>query len=146
MSHYGQLAFVSFVNNRQHLIHRHLILIDQLDDVDSGFSERAHFGAGVFRTFDAPAKVISARIRLVLNKRSGDVKCWTSYLAFANTIADCETRFQWSAEIARAGYTRHQQLARGSRHNHRFHLRRISLVPMRVVAVTVDHQMDVHVP
>ena len=47
---------VRFVNDRFHLFHRHLVLVDQLDDVDSGVGELFHLGASVRGTFHAPAK------------------------------------------------------------------------------------------
>ena len=42
-----QAVLVRLVHDRAHLVHRHLILIDQLDDVDAGVGEPAHLGAGV---------------------------------------------------------------------------------------------------
>ena len=65
-----KLAFVRLVDNCSHLVHRHLILIDQLDHIDACFSQRAHFRARIVGAADTPANVISAGIRFVLDKRS----------------------------------------------------------------------------
>ncbi len=44
-----QLALVRFVDDGAHFLHRHLVLIDQLDDVDAGVGQLAHLRARVVR-------------------------------------------------------------------------------------------------
>jgi len=60
VGHYRELVFVSFIYDRFDFSHRHLILIDQLDQIDSGFGEHPHFGARHRRRFHAPANILSA--------------------------------------------------------------------------------------
>ena len=63
-----KFSFVRFVDDRLHFLHRHLILIDQLDHVDSRFGQRAHLGTRIFDALHAPTHIISSWIRLVLNE------------------------------------------------------------------------------
>ena len=52
--------------------------------------------------------------------------------------------FERCAEIARTGHAGHEQLMRGSRHDLRSEdVSRISLVPMRIVAVPKEHGVNV---
>ena len=60
-----QTALVRLVDHGAHFVERHLILIDQLDDVDAGVGEPAHLRAGVVAPVDAPAEQLGARIRRV---------------------------------------------------------------------------------
>ena len=69
-----QFARVRFVDDRFRFLQRHLVLVDQLDDVDAGVGESSHLGARIVRAFHAPAIKFCAGIRLVLNERTGDVK------------------------------------------------------------------------
>ncbi len=61
-------------------------------------------------------------------------------------LRDGDAGLERRAEIARARDAGEQQLLRRRRHDHRFELRRIRLVPVGVVAVPDDHRVDVHVP
>ena len=62
-----------FVDDGRDLLHRHLVLIDQLDDVDAGVRQLADLRARVVGAVDAPAERFGARIRLVLDERTRDV-------------------------------------------------------------------------
>ena len=97
-----QFAFVRFVDDCLHFLHRHLILIDQLDHIDASFSQRAHFRACVIDALHAPTHIVSARIWFVLNKRTGNVKRWPRYLAFLDPLAHRDACFQRRAQIASA--------------------------------------------
>ena len=64
-------------------------------------------------------------------------------LARVYSVAHTDDLFKRRAEITRARHARHQELLCRGGHDDGFHLRRISLVPVRVVAVAVNHQVNV---
>ena len=134
------------VHHRAHFLHRHLVLIDQLDDVDLALDELPNFRARVVRAVDAPAVRLGAGIRRVLDERARHVHRRARNLAGVDAVARRDARLERAAEIARAGHAREQQLLRGGRKDHRFVGRRIRLVPVVVVGVTDDLQVDMHVP
>ncbi len=139
-------ARVRFVHDGAHFVHRHLVLVDQLDDVDSGVGDLLHLGASIVRSFDAPAVRLGVRIGLVLDEGTRDVERGARDLAGVDPIADGDTGLERPAEIARTGDAGHQQLLRGRRHDHGLELGHVCLVPVVVVGVADDHRMDVHVP
>src|SRR5262245_36836071 len=118
MSDDGQFEFVGLVNNRFDFFRRHLILVDQFDNIHAGISQRAYFRTRVSSTFHAPTKVIGSWIRLVLNKWSGHVQCWSGYLTLSDALPDGKARFQWTTKISRTGNACHQQLPGRSRHDY----------------------------
>ena len=69
-----QVALVRLVDDGLHFVQRHLILIDQLDDVDAGVGELLHLGARVGDAVHAPAEQLGARIRRVLDERARHVQ------------------------------------------------------------------------
>src|SRR5262249_11041298 len=146
MRDHREPVFVRFVDHGADFIHRHLILVDQLYDIDSGIGQLADFGPRVVNAFDPPAEIFRSGIRLVLNERAGDVERRAGNFTGVDGVADFDAFFQRPAQIARAGHAGQQQLFGRSRHYDRAELRRIGFVPMRVIAVAVDHQVDVHVP
>ena len=146
MRHYRLAVPMCFIHNRAHLVHRHLVLVDQLDDVDAGVGDLLHLRAAIVRAFDAPAVGLGVGIRLVLNERAGDVERGAWDLPLVDPVADVDTRFEWPAEIAGGGDPGHQQLLRGGRHDHRLELREVGLVPVIVIGVANDHRVDVHIP
>ncbi len=95
---------------------------------------------------DAPAKLLGARIRLVLDERTRDVDRRALQRALVEAVADADRRLERRAEIARAGHAGQQELLGRSGHDDSLELGQIRLVPVRVVAVPVQHQMHVHVP
>src|SRR4030095_16240121 len=133
-------------DDSKNFLHRHLVLIDQLDAIDARFGELAHLSASVLRSVGAPSKVFGSRIRFVLNKGSGNIKRGSHNLPRVYSISNRDAFLERRAQVSRAGDAGHEQLLRRSRHDDRFHERRISLVPVGVVAMAVDHQMTVHVP
>src|SRR4030095_1706330 len=136
----------SFINDGKDFLHRHLVLIDQLDAVDARFGELAHLRASVLRSVGAPSKVFGSRIRFVLNKGPGNIKRRSRDLPRVYSISNRDAFLERCAQVPSAGDAGHEQLLRRSRHDDRFHERRISLVPVGIVAMAVDHQMNVHVP
>ena len=144
--HDGQAALVRLPHHGGELVQRHLILVDQLDDVDPGVGESLDFRSGVVGAGHAPAEELRARVRRLLNERARHVHRGAGDLAGVDAIANGDARLERSSEIARARDARQQELLRRRRHDDRLELRRIRLVPMGVVAVPVDHEVDVHVP
>jgi hypothetical protein len=108
MRHDRELSLVGFIHDRCNFFHRHLILIDQFDYIDSGFGKRAHFRTCVRRAFHAPTNIFRAGIRLVLNEWSRDVQRRTGYFTFLNPLTDCDACLQWSTQIARTRHPRHE--------------------------------------
>src|SRR5215510_14908578 len=90
VGHDGEFEPMGLVDYRENLIHGHLILIDQLDYIDSGFGEHPHFCARIFSALHAPAEVLSTRIRLVLNKWAGNIKRGARKIAFFDSITHGE--------------------------------------------------------
>jgi hypothetical protein len=56
MSYDWKFAFVRFVNHGADFVHRHLVLVNQLDAVDSGFGQAADFRSRVVNSIHAPAE------------------------------------------------------------------------------------------
>ena len=52
-----EVRLVRFVDDRADFLHRHLILIDQLDDVHAGFGQLSNLLARVRLAFHTPAEV-----------------------------------------------------------------------------------------
>ena len=48
-------SFVRLVDDRLDLVERHLVLVDQLDDVDAGVGQLADFRARVLGTLSLPS-------------------------------------------------------------------------------------------
>ncbi len=82
----------------------------------------------------------------MLNERSGDVERRAWNFAAIDPVAHLDAFLERRAEIACAGHPGHEQLMRGSRHDLGPEPLRISLVPMRVVAVTEEHGVNVAIP
>ncbi len=137
---------VRFVDDGLHFVHRHLVLVDELDNVDSRVSELLHFSFAVGCAFDAPAEVIGAGIRLVLNEWTGDVKGRSGNFAAIDPVTQTNALLERTAEIACTGHTGHEQLSCGRWHDLATEPRRIRFVPIRVITVTEYHGMDVAIP
>ena len=135
-----------FSDDGLHFLHRHLILIDQLDDVHAGIGQLFYFRPGVGGAFNAPAESFRAGIGLVLNKRPRDIERRAGKLAAIDPVAHLDAFLQRRAEIARAGYAGHEQLMRGRRHDLASETLGISFVPMVVVAVAEQHGVNVAIP
>ena len=108
MCYDGKFVRMRFVHHRFHFFHRHLILIDELDDVDSGVGELFDLGFAVGRTLDAPTEKLGARIRFVLNEWTCDVERRAWNFAMIDSITHINALFQGAAEIARAGDAGHE--------------------------------------
>jgi hypothetical protein len=144
----GKTVPVRFVDDGANLVDRHLVLVDQLDDVDTSLREPAHLGARVVGTVHPPTEQLRPRIRCMLNERPGDVqrRAWNS--PGVDPVAHGERRLQRRAEVARARHPREQKLSRRRGHDYvlKHAVGHVRAVPVRVVGVTIDHQVDVHVP
>jgi len=134
------------VDHRVDLLHRHLVLVDQLDDVDAGVGDLLHLGAPVVWSRDAPAVGLCVRVGLVLDEGTGDEERGAGNSSAVDAVAHVDARLERPAEIPRAGHAGHEQLLCRGGHDHRFELGEVGLVPMRVVGVADDHGVDVHVP
>ena len=66
VAHDFQAQFVRFFNNGAGGGFAHFVLIDQLDDVDTGRLQLAHLGARIFRVVHAPAEGFGAGIGVLL--------------------------------------------------------------------------------
>src|SRR5262249_10776360 len=110
MSDYRKLMLVRFVNHRNDLFPRHLILVNQLYDIDAGLSELADFGPRVVNAFDAPPEIFRAGIRLVLNEWAWDLERRVRDFTGVDGVADLDAFFQRPAQIARAGYAGQKKL------------------------------------
>ena len=76
---------------------------------------------------------------MVVERRAGDG-------APVDRITDGERVLEGRAEVAGARDAGQQQLPCRGGHDHRPEKRRIERVPVGIVGVPVDHQVDVHVP
>ena len=106
--HHRKFVCVRFVHHRLHFLHRHLILIDQLDDVDSSAGKLFHLRFAISRTFHPPPKEFRSRIRFVLNERTSDVQRRAGNLAAVNPVANINAFLQGAAEIAGTGNACHE--------------------------------------
>src|SRR6185503_23310 len=134
-----QLSFVCFVNDGLNFLHRHLVLVDELDYINATISECAYFGSCIFCSLHSPTEIFGSGIWLVLDKGAGNIHCWPGNLALLNTVAHGGAGLEWTAKIASTCYAGEQELFRRGRHDHGFHLRWVGFVPVGVVAVSVDH-------
>src|SRR5262249_50675985 len=100
---YGQLVLVCLINDGEDFFHSHLVLIDQLDEIDPGFRQGAHFGARIIGALHAPTEIFCAGIWFVLDEWTGDVKRRSREIAFVDSIPDCEDWFERRAQITCAG-------------------------------------------
>ncbi len=53
---------VGFIDDGTHLVHGHLVLIHQLDDVDASLGQSADLGPRVVGPIDPPAESLGSRI------------------------------------------------------------------------------------
>ena len=68
--HHRQMVLVRLVHYGAHLVHGHLVLIDQLDDVDAGRGEALHLGAGIRFAIHTPAEPLRSGVGRVLDERA----------------------------------------------------------------------------
>ena len=103
-----QFVRVGFVHDRLHFFHRHLVLIDKLDDVHSGVRKLFHLRLAIGCAFYTPPELLGAGIRFVLKKWAGDVKGWSRNFAAVDPIPQANALLERTAEIARAGDSSHE--------------------------------------
>src|SRR5207248_6029967 len=108
MCYDGKFVRMRFVHHRFHFFHRHLILIDELDDVDSGVGELFDLSLAIGWALDAPTKKLGAGIWFVLNEWTGDVERRAGNFAAIDSITHINAFLQGPAEIARAGNPGHE--------------------------------------
>ncbi len=142
----GKLSFVSLINDRGDFFRLHLILVDQLDAIDAALGELSDLRARIIGSVHAPSTVLCARVGLVLEKRTAHIQSRAGNFPGADCVANMDARLKRSAEIPRAGNSRKKELLCGRGHDHRFELRRVCFVPMRIVRMPVEHGVDMHVP
>ena len=129
-----------------HLVVRHLVLVDQLDEVDAGVDQLLHLGARVVGAVDAPAhERLVLEVRPVLDEGTRDVEARPGDLARGDPLLDVQDLLERRAEVAHGRDAAHQQLLRRDRHDLVAEARHVGLVPVLVVRVAEDHQVDVHV-
>ena len=144
--HHRQFVGVRFVDHRSRFFQGHLVLVDQLDDVHSRVGELFDLGLCIGRAFDSPAIKFFSRIRLVLEKWTGDIQGRARNFAAIDSIAHAQAVGERSAEVAGAGDSGHQELVRGRGHDFGAEPFFVGLVPMSVIAVTEDHGVNVAIP
>ena len=93
----GLAALVRRLDDRADLVLRHLVLVDQLDDVDAGVDDLLHLGARVRRAVDAPAVLLFVLgVRGVLDEGTRDEEARPGNLALLDPVAHLE-------DVVRAG-------------------------------------------
>ena len=117
-------GLVRFIHQRQKLRVSHLILVDDLDDVDTCTRQGPDLRARVFLAVDAPTKGFGIGVRPVLQKRPTHVKRRSGNSAGLDRIARVDARLQRPTQVARARDARHEELLRGSRHDDPLGIRR----------------------
>src|SRR5437763_13463017 len=140
MSNDRQLVSMSLVGHCFHFLHRHLILIDQFDDVNSGIRQLFHFRPRVGRALNAPPKVLGPRIRFMLDEWAGDIQSWPRNFAAVDTVAKLKAFLKRTTEITGAGDAGHEQTVSSCRHDFRAEPCRIRMVPMLIVLVAHRHR------
>ena len=144
--HHRQPVLVRFVDDGLCFLVGHLVLVDQLDDVDAGIGQPLDLGTGVPGAVDAPAKRLGPRVGAMLDERAGDEQARPGNLAVCDPLFDRDRIVEGCAEVARGSDTREQQLLGRGRHDLRFETVDVVLVPVLVIRVAVQHQVHVHVP
>ena len=69
VAHHFQAQLVRFFNDGAGGGFAHFVLIDELDDIDTGRLQLAHLGARVLRAVHAPAEGFGAGIGFLLQER-----------------------------------------------------------------------------
>ena len=107
-------VLVRLVHDGAHFVHRHLVLIDQLDDVDAGVGELLAPSRARRRRPLTPQRYASVLgIRLVLDERARRRRASRRESCRAlMRVAHGDARLERPAEVARAGDAGHQQLLR----------------------------------
>ena len=88
--HHRKFVRVRFIHHRLYLLHRHLVLIDELDDVDAGIGKLLDLCLAIGRTLHAPPEKLGAGIGFVLNEWTGDIECRAGNFAAVDSIADID--------------------------------------------------------
>jgi hypothetical protein len=146
MSHHLQAPLVRLVDHGFRFLVSHLVLVDQLDHVDAGIGQAVDLVAPVAGAVDAPAEGLGARIRPVLDEGTGYEQARARYCAARDAVAYRDRVLQRSAQVTGRGHPGQQQLHRGRRHDLGVETVGVLAVPVVVIGVPVDHQVDVHVP
>ena len=146
MCHHREPRRVRGLDHGRHFRLRHLVLIDQLDDVHAGLRQLLDLGAGVVRAGHAPTESrLVGRVRRVLKERSRDEQARSGDLTPRDPPLHGEDVFERGAQVARSRHAGEQQLFRRGRHDLLLEPAAVGRVPVLVVAVAHDHQVDVHV-
>ena len=134
------------LDDRLDLLLGHLVLVDQLDDVHARVHELLDLRARVGGAGDAPAELLLVlAVRLVLDERPGDEEPRPGDLSLLDPPLDVRMSSS-GAPSSRANVTPLvEQLPRRRRHDLVAEARPVRLVPVLVVPVAEDHQVDVHV-
>ena len=101
-------------------------------------------GEGLVIELDATA--FRARVRRVLDEGAGHVERRAGDVPARDGLADGDALLERSAQIACARHARKQELPRGRRHDHGLEEWRVDAVPISVVRVPHDHEVDVTIP
>ena len=117
----------------------HLVLVDQLDDINAGIGQRAHMGTGLTDTAHAPAEGFRPRIGLMLDEGTGDVEIRARQLAGIDAVADRDGRLERRTEIADRGDPSQQKLYGGGRHDLVFEPVEIGTIPVIIIGMPVEH-------
>src|SRR5688572_580737 len=124
----------------------HLVLIDQLDDVDARGNESLHLRLRVLRATHTPAKwLLVLLVSRVLDERTRHKEPRTGDLVPLDLLLDRDDVVERSTEVARAGDSGTEQLLRRDGHDEIGVARAVQVIPTLVVAVTEELQVDVHV-
>ena len=144
--HDREAGCVRRLHHRRHLRLRHLVLIDELDDVHPGLGELFDLGPGVVRAIHAPAEAGFVRgIGRVLDEGAGDEEPRPGDLAPRDPPLHGHDVLEPGAQVARRRHAGEKQLLRRRGHDLLLEPAAVRRIPMLVVAVAHDHQVDVHV-
>ena len=133
------------VDDGLQLLERHLVLVNHLDEVDPGVDELLGLGARVLRPVHFPAELGFERRGFLLQEGSAHKDARAGDVAAGDAVAHRDAVFERSADVTHRGDTRHQQLLGGDGHDDVAEAVAVNPVPMVIVGVAEDHQVDVHV-
>ena len=124
----------------------HLVLVDQLDEVDARGNESLHFRLRVLGAAHSPAKrLLVLLVRRVLDERARHKEPRTGDLVPLDLLLDRDDVVERRAEVARARDAGAEQLLRRDGHDEIGVARAVQVVPPLVVAVAEDLEVHVHV-
>ena len=146
VGHHRLAALVGGLHHGADLVVGHLVLVDELDEVHPRVHQLLDLGPGVLDALHSPAdRLLVIEVGPVLDEGPRDEEAGSRDLALLDAAPDRKAVLEGGPEVAHGGHPAHQELLRGDGHDLVPEAGHVGGVPMLVVGVAEDHQVDMHV-